>query len=212
MATAVERAYEWLREGIVQGTLPAGSFVEESTVCEAAGVSRTPVREAFHRLAGERYLTLTPRRGAQVRELGAKEMYEVFSARYAIESFAVQELCQKRAGVPADMAQALDEMTAFEEFSKPDIRYGRLDIRFHRAYVAATENAVLLSLYDSLRPLHERSSMMQAQVAVDDIRAVTTRQHIELLEALAAHDADRALEVLRLHLSPWPEVRMYLPG
>lgn len=213
-ASAVDKAYEWLREGIVRGTLVTGSFVDEATVCHATGVSRTPVREAFHRLAGEQYINLVPRRGAQVRELGAKEMYEVFSARFALESFAIQELCQRKAPVPPDMTAALQEMIDFPVFRgvEHNVEYGRLDIRFHRAYVAAIDNDLVLRMYDSLRPMHERSSLTQARVAIDDIRAITTVQHQQILAGLAAHDMSSTLDALRVHLSPLPEVRSFLPG
>lgn len=211
-SSAVDKAYEWLRENIVRGTLATGSFIDEAKVAEATGVSRTPVREAFHRLAGEQYIKLIPRRGAQVRELGAKEMYEVFSARYAIEAFALEELCQRKAPVPAEMEAALTAMENFPELDGPEERvaYGRLDIEFHRSYVKAIDNELILRMYDSLRPMHERSSLMQANVAIDDLRTITTEQHKAIMNGLRNSDFAAASIPLKAHLSPIPEVRLNL--
>lgn len=205
--TAVDRAYEWLRDAITDGSLPPGFFIEEAMVCEAIGLSRTPVREAFQRLSGERYLNLVPRRGAQVRGLSATELYEVFNARLALESHALRELCTRRMGAPAPMREALKEMTDFPDLTSQEdfIAYGRLDIAFHRAFVQAAGNTLLLQMYDSLRPLHERSSLTQAH-AKDSMRAVTTSQHHALLEALSLHDADAAVRTLGEHLHPIAEI------
>ncbi|HBM60113.1 MAG TPA: GntR family transcriptional regulator, partial [Citreicella sp.] len=45
--TARDRAYDGIRAGLLQGTFPPGSFIEEALACEVTGVSRTPVREAL---------------------------------------------------------------------------------------------------------------------------------------------------------------------
>lgn len=212
--SAVDRAYDWLRENIVRGVIETGSFIDEATVVAATGVSRTPVREAFHRLAGEQYIQLVPRRGAQVRELGAKEMYEVFSARFAIESYALQELCHRKAPVPPAMEEAMQELIDYPELTSAErhVEYGRLDIQFHRAYVEAIDNQLMLRMYDSLRPLHERSSLTQARVSIRDIRALTTAQHLEILKYLRESNVVEVTRALREHLSPLPEVRTHLPG
>lgn len=206
--TAVDKAYEWLRSEIMSGALPAGTFVEETTVCEATGLSRTPVREAFHRLSGERYVNLVPRRGAQVHGLSATELYEVFDARLAIESHALRELCARRAGVPEGMQSALDTMLDFRELKERTdfIDYGFLDIAFHRSGVEATGNTLLLQVYDSLRPLHERSALAQARISRVSLRSVTTLQHQAILEGLASHDAEATVRALTEHLRPIPEV------
>ncbi|MGJ3192277.1 GntR family transcriptional regulator [Paenarthrobacter sp. FR1] len=206
--TAVDRAYEWLRTEIMSGSLPAGTFIEETTVCEATGLSRTPVREAFHRLAGERYVNLVPRRGAQVHGLSATELYEVFDARLAIESHSLRELCERKVGVPIDMQRALDEMLSFRELKVREdfVEYGHLDIAFHRAGVEAIGNTLLLQVYDSLRPLHERSALAQARISGPPIRNVTTLQHQAIMKSLATHDAVGAVRALSEHLRPIPGV------
>lgn len=205
--TAVDRAYEWLRDAITDGSLPPGFFIEEAMVCDATGLSRTPVREAFQRLSGERYLNLVPRRGAQVRGLSATELYEVFNARFALESHALRELCSRQIGVPPSMREAFQAMADFPELKSQDqfIEYGRLDISFHRSYVQAAGNTLLLQMYDSLRPLHERSSLTQAH-AKDSMRTVTSVQHRALLEALSLHEADAAIRTLSEHLHPIAEI------
>ena len=61
--TARAKAYAYVLDHIIRGDFRGGDFIEEEWVSSAAGVSRTPVREAFHRLESERFIELLPRRG-----------------------------------------------------------------------------------------------------------------------------------------------------
>ena len=49
---AVDQAYQTVRDGIISGRYPPASRITEQEIAEAAGVSRTPVREALRRLHG----------------------------------------------------------------------------------------------------------------------------------------------------------------
>ncbi|MEO2108265.1 MAG: GntR family transcriptional regulator [Actinomycetota bacterium] len=51
MGTLGDRAYEALRRDIVDLVLQPGTHLSEGELSTSLGVSRTPVREALHRLA-----------------------------------------------------------------------------------------------------------------------------------------------------------------
>jgi DNA-binding GntR family transcriptional regulator len=63
MAKAVDKAYQTVRERIVRGVYPASSRITEQEVAAAAGVSRTPVREALRKLHAEGLLEFIPHQG-----------------------------------------------------------------------------------------------------------------------------------------------------
>ena len=109
---ARERVYEWLRDEIIRGSLEGGRFLDEQWVSGTVGVSRTPVREAFHRLAAERFITLLPRKGAQVRMVTGRELEEVYQTRMLIEGHAVQVICQRELGAPEQMSELIEPMEA----------------------------------------------------------------------------------------------------
>ena len=66
-----ERVYLYVREQILRGRFLGGCFIEEEEISSALGLSRTPVREAFHRLEAERFPDLLPRRGARAARIPA---------------------------------------------------------------------------------------------------------------------------------------------
>ncbi|MET8832015.1 GntR family transcriptional regulator [Streptomyces sp. NPDC004610] len=206
--SATDRAYEWLRDRIVMGDLPVGSFVEEATVCDATGVSRTPVREAMHRLAGERILQLVPRRGAQVRGISAREVLEAYDARWLIESTAVKSVISQGTDLGGRMEQHLAEMAAVVDEAihdgSPSARaaYSAADQAFHRTYVSAYGNTLLTDFYDRLWPLHTWMSVQTSLAAhAEQIHA----QHKAILDAVIGRDEKAALHTLRQHLRPFAQ-------
>lgn len=79
--SAAERAYRHLKRAILEQVHPGGSLISEGEIAEAAGVSRTPVREALLRLEAEGLVALYPKRGALVRPVSAREITDVVEAR-----------------------------------------------------------------------------------------------------------------------------------
>lgn len=207
--TAVDKAYDWLRTSILEGRLTTGSFVEEATVSEAAGVSRTPVREAMHRLAGEQIIQLVPRRGAQVREISAQEVLESYESRWIVESTAMRSVLSKAIDVAPAMQLHLDEMEALtSELVRGDstaarIAYTAADKAFHRVYVSAFGNSVLLKFYDSLWPLHEWATLRRPNPS--EYVLMVGNQHRTICQALASGDEELAIATLADHLQPFSQ-------
>jgi DNA-binding GntR family transcriptional regulator len=77
---AVDKAYATVRDGILRGTYAAGSRITEQDLALAAGVSRTPVREALIRLASEGLAELYPNRGARVASLDFVDVVDHYEA------------------------------------------------------------------------------------------------------------------------------------
>lgn len=200
---AREIVYAFVREGILTGQLAAGSFVEEAQISAATGVSRTPVREAFQRLAAEKLIELLPRRGAQVRQVTQAELIDVYDARRLLEGHAVRHLCAARLPVPAAMTTLQAAMTELAESDL--IGHVALNQQFHRALVGAAGNAVLIELYDGLRARQQHVAMTAVR-SKPERRAIILAEHAALLDALAAHDAAEAIAILDRHLRPVNEI------
>lgn len=212
------RVYNWVREGILRSELQPGAFLDEATVCEAVGVSRTPVREAFHQLAAEKFLVLSPRRGAQVSSVTARDLVEGYEMRRVLEGYAFRTLIGRGFKPRRDVFDLLDQMSDPERVARcvqGDLdelfESIELDRRFHRTIVAATGNAVLTEMYDHLRSRQQRLTVSVVQAKPDRV-AVINRQHAELAQALIDGDAERAVSVLEEHLRPLDSVMEKLPS
>lgn len=203
-----ERVYLYIREQILRGHFAGGSFVEEEAISSALGVSRTPVREAFHRLEAERFIDLLPRRGALVRQVTAQELLDLYEARRMIEGHAIARICREEIPVPAKMGEILE---AIERLPLDD-HFGRIELnrRFHFVMVAAVGNVVLSELYQSLGARQQRVAMT-AIIAEPSRTNRISREHQALLAALTEWNETEALAVLEQHLRPIMGVISRLP-
>jgi DNA-binding GntR family transcriptional regulator len=83
-----EEVYESLRKSILHGKLKAGQRLIEEQLAHQVGISRTPVREAFHKLERDELVTRLPKGGFSVRKFTKEDVEEIFGIRSALESYA----------------------------------------------------------------------------------------------------------------------------
>ncbi len=205
---ARDLVYDYVRQGILHGRLAAGTFLEEDQVSAAVGVSRTPVREAFQQLQGERLLDLLPRRGAMIRLVTVQELLEILETRLMIETHAVRTLCRGRLTPPDGMGAALAQMQQRPDADIPS--HVQLNTTFHTALVEAGGNGVISALYRSITFQQERVAMTAVSIGPGR-RKVILLEHEQLAAALATHDEAAAIAVLGKHLRPVQEILAQLP-
>jgi DNA-binding GntR family transcriptional regulator len=211
------RVYEWVRHGILRGELPAGSFLEEETICAAVGVSRTPVREAFHQLAAEKFISLSPRRGAQVTSVTARDLTEMYEMRRVLEGYACENLIERGIRPQREIYDLLATMSEPDRVARcvdgdEDEWFESIDLdrRFHRTIVAATGNTVLTEMYDHLRSRQQRVALSAVQAQPERL-SIINEQHAALTRAIAEGDAEAAVAVLAEHLRPIATITAKLP-
>ena len=205
---ARDLVYDYVRHGILHGRLAAGTFLEEEQVSAAVGVSRTPVREAFQQLQGERLIDLLPRRGAMIRLVTVQELLEIYETRLMIETHAVRRLCRDRLPVPDRMASALAGMQQQPDAAVPS--HVQLNTAFHDALVEAAGNGVTTMLYRSITFQQERVAMASVSISPGRRRTILD-EHEQLAAALAVHDEAAAVAILARHLRPIQDILARLP-
>lgn len=132
-----------VRLRICSGELPPGERINEVRLARELAVSRTPLREALTRLAGEDFVEMTPRLGFSVPELTVQEVIELYPIRAMLDVTALH-----LAGLPS-RAQLRDLDAINREIA---VRVADtagvidLDDRFHMALLAHCPNRVLLGL------------------------------------------------------------------
>lgn len=207
--TARERAYHAIRSGILNGAFAPGHFMEEAVLCEVAGVSRTPVREALNRLSAEGFIELHARRGAMLKPLSGAELLDLHEVRLMIESHAIARICRGRLPVPEDLSALC---TQHEALSATDLlACVDLNRRFHRMLVEAAGNSVLLQVFDGLEANLTRVAMLSLQSGLGKTELIE-REHRDLVRALAMPDEALALTILECHLRPLPQLGARLAG
>jgi len=90
-----EKVYESLKDRVLSGAFAAGERLTEEHLAERLGVSRTPVREALHKLELEGLIKPLETRGFCVPEDSIEDMEEIFDIRAILEGFALRVVCRE---------------------------------------------------------------------------------------------------------------------
>lgn len=90
-----QHVFENLKNAIVKGDMQPGGRLIESRLAETLGISRTPVREAIHKLEREGYLRKLSRGGFSVLGLSREDVEETFGIRSVLESYAARLAAEK---------------------------------------------------------------------------------------------------------------------
>ena len=191
--TAQDRAAAALRAAILEGELRPGQRVNQELWAERAGVSQIPVREALRALAGEGLVEYRPRRGYAVTELDLAGLEEVYALRRTLETEAL------RRGVPHATAADVTALEQAAEACALGDPAGRLaaNRRFHGLLHGLAGSRPLARLIDLLWDSTEAYRALYYALPGEAEEA--DRSHRELLQAVAAGDADRAVVVQDAH-------------
>ena len=92
--------YARLKEAIRDGTFKVGERLTELEVAARLKVSRTPVREAMHRLEADGLLSYEPRRGVTVTRPDHQMIVELYVMREALEGTAAAVNIPRQSRVP----------------------------------------------------------------------------------------------------------------
>jgi DNA-binding GntR family transcriptional regulator len=105
--TVRQRAYEHLKSAILSGRLDPGKRLAEEHLAEELGVSRTPVREALHKLELEGLIKPLETRGFVVSKDSREEIEELFDMRAILEGYGLRVISEKVSG---NLLEQLDKL------------------------------------------------------------------------------------------------------
>jgi DNA-binding GntR family transcriptional regulator len=195
---------------IVGGHYPPGARIVEFQLAKELGVSQSPVREALRELAAVGIVTMHPRRGARVRMPSAKELADVSVVRAEVDALAARLSAGRIPDATLDELEGLVEamLTRLEQQDFPGVT--EADVRFHQLIAEAAGNHALLRTFEQLAPFAR--TFITLTLPGVDVRGIVL-EHRPILEALRAHDADRAAEAARAHqLSVSELLRTHFPA
>jgi len=191
-------AYERLKDDIRSNRLPPGFQAPEPEIAERLGMSRTPVREALIRLEAEGLVELIPRRGARVMPITREDMREIYDILTALEPEAAAQLAERHPDTAT--LQPLVDATADMEtaLAAEDLdAWADADDRFHRKLLDLQGNKRLQGFVEELFDQAHRARIVTLRLRALPVQS--TRDHRDVLEALAAGDAGQARNIFRIH-------------
>jgi DNA-binding GntR family transcriptional regulator len=189
--------YELIREDIIEGRLKANERLIVADLAERHGTSTNPVREALQMLRGEGFVTIAPNRGARVRPIDQDFIRDIYEIGVLIEPALTRwfvGMAREEDIAELERLQALIEENNFTD----QARHSELDTAFHTVMYQRHYNRHAAELWwkhrEVLRAVSRRLGFTLAR------RAQVLREHRELIEHVKAQDADKAAELVALHV------------
>jgi DNA-binding GntR family transcriptional regulator len=147
----VEQVAEFLTSAIIEGQYKSGQRLLERELQRRFGISRAPIREAFHILEKNGLLTNIPRKGRFVRKVNAKDLEENFIVRSTLESLAAR-LAMPHFG-PEDIRKMESAFSGMAACANEDDfqAYYKFHYEFHGIFIRASSNDTLIRILENLR-------------------------------------------------------------
>lgn len=183
---------------IAEGKVVAGERINEAALAEQLGVSRAPVREALRGLEAKRLVTMVANRGMFVRELSVKEMLDIFDMRALLMGYAAERaaelLNKERKSALSGLLDKMDKATKANDGG----RYYRLNVEYHAAILAFSNNQRAVSIYQELAGDLQRFRPHYFDFKQNMIKS--NAEHRAVFDAIVRGDATEARRLSEHHI------------
>lgn len=194
-----ERAYEYLKGCLLSGSFSPGERLTEEHLAKKLGISRTPIREALHKLETEGLIKPLATRGFVASQDSEEDVEELFEIRAVLEGYALRVVCGRiTEPVLEKLEEAVDKAEASLEVQALDAVF-QWNTRFHDLlHEAITDKHRLYQQMVTMRQyvLRYRKNTLE----YPDGGRRTVDGHRKILLALRLRDADLCERLMREHI------------
>ena len=188
-----------LREQIFSKQLAPGSWLDEQSLAEQFGISRTPMREAIKVLASEGLITIKMRRGAYVTEVNRGDLEQIYTVLSLLEGQAAKQTATKASEDQLNLLDHLHHRLEKAAADRDSEQFFEINSKFHELIQQIAGNRWMNGVIDDLRKvlkLHRKDSLTSMGRLQNSLI-----EHREILNALLKRDQAGAESAMRKHLA-----------
>lgn len=200
--TLSEHVFRSIQKAIVQGDIRPGSKISEPELARTYGISRGPLREAIHRLEGQKLVVRVPHVGARVVSLSHEELIELYEIRESLEGMACRLAAQNMTQLEIDELRMVLDMHERDAAFQAGVGYYQQegDFDFHYRIIQGSGNRTLARLLCG--ELYHLVRMYRIQFSATPNRPHQAfAEHHLILDALAAQDGELAELLMKRHIA-----------
>ncbi len=201
VGTLSENVFRSIQAAIVKGDIAPGSKISEPELARVYGISRGPLREAIHRLEGQRLLVRVPHVGARVVSLNQAELIELYEIRESLEGMACRLAAERMTQAEIDeLRRVLDTHERDAAFKAGKGYYQQEgDFDFHYKIIQGSGNRTLTQMLCG--ELYQLVRMYRIQFSAKPNRPVQAfNEHHRILDAITERDGELAELLMRRHI------------
>jgi len=187
-----------IREMVISGKLEAGERIDEKSLSEELGVSKTPIREALKVLASEGLIELLPNRGSRVIKPSREAIKNLFSVIACLERLAAEIVARDAPKHDIQMLSALHKTMSIFFTNRNRESYFDLNHKIHETIINMTQNPVLVQTHSELMARARRPRFIA--ITSEDRWEESIKEHSLLMAAIELRDSRTAGEILYKHV------------
>ena len=193
-------AYNRIKNALCHGELKPGTILSENRLASEYSMSRTPVREAIHRLVQEGWLEVRSGHGTYVKHLSSKDIDDLYEVRLLLESQAAKTAVYEITDAEIDaFEQRFQELCEHMLAGKTDDQtFFDLDWEFHSLIISRCRNTYIRSIMENNNRNLRRYQRLSADT-LGDIRE-STDKHLHLLALIRKRDPEALSEAIAEHI------------
>ncbi|MGI2034501.1 GntR family transcriptional regulator [Rhizobium panacihumi] len=197
--SGVKLVYDLLRDEILDLKLAPGSAIDEVALASRFGMSRTPIREALVRLAGEGLIETLPNRSTMVSNIDFLGMHAYFDALVLMYRVTTRLAAQHHRAEDLEVIRAYQAEFSDAVRSQDALAMIATNAAFHSAIAASGRNAYYAGFFDRLLGEGRRMLRLYYQSYDDRLPARFVDEHEEIIAAIEARDIDAADRLGKAH-------------
>ena len=195
-----EHIYEVLKKSIMDLDIydPETNLrMDERTLADQLGISRTPIREAIMRLEQEGFVEIQARRGVFIKRKTLAEILEMITVWAALESMAARLACDMATDEEIAGLRAIGTKYTKDNAKAHISEYSEANIEFHLCILGMSKCTMLQEIAEGL---FTHLKAVRRKGLEDTARADrSVVDHMNIIEAIEDRDADLAGELVREH-------------
>ncbi len=199
--TMSENVFRRIQAAIVKGEIAPGSKISEPELARTYGISRGPLREAIHRLEGQRLLVRVPHVGARVVSLSHAELVELYEIRESLEGMACRLAAERMTDAEIEELRQVLHTHERDAAFQAGVGYYQQegDFDFHYRIIQGAGNRTLTQMLCG--ELYQLVRMYRIQFSATPNRPRQAfAEHHRILDAIADRDGELAELLMRRHI------------
>jgi DNA-binding GntR family transcriptional regulator len=193
-----QKAYQIIKDMIENRELLPGQKIPQEKLAAELGISRTPLREALHKLEREDWIEKIPSGGFQVVTLTKEDIEQTFGIRSVLEAYAARlaaENHKEKDLVPLE--KKIMEFQACIETNNSN-KLQKINTEFHDLLYGLSKSPKLIKMINQLRA--QISRFRQIILKQDGYANESNEDHLKMLAAIKKRDTDAVEQLVRAHI------------
>jgi DNA-binding GntR family transcriptional regulator len=200
-ATLSENIYQALKKALIEGEIKPGQRLQEKEIAALFNTSSTPVREAFFRLAAEKYLVINARKEVLAQDTTLEEVRELYEIVRTLDILSARRALGRMSREDVEELRAMTaELGRFHDTGDHH-RYLDQNLRIHDRIWRCCGSA---ALYETLRELMSKISIYHRKTDFSPFSAPPAleksyRDHLEIVRLIEARDMAGLIRLIEAH-------------